>query len=60
MTDIFKILEPVRYKMKEFIYRELDDVNEVHFIDSGHYCLGYEVNKEVCLKFKFSGGTSFG
>jgi hypothetical protein len=55
MTDIFKVLEPVCYKPKFFIYNELDDVNEVHFISEGHFCVGYEINKEVSLRKKFSG-----
>jgi len=54
------VLEPVQYKAHVFIYNELDDVNEVHFIDEGNYCAGYEINKTVSLKKKFSGPQTIG
>jgi len=60
MTAIFQCLEPVHYKKNQFIHKELDDVNEIHFIEKGQYCLGYEINKEVCLKMKFNKSTVFG
>jgi hypothetical protein len=60
MTAIFKALEPVRYHSHEYIHEELADVNEVHFIETGQYCLGYEVNKKVHLKMKFNQKSVFG
>ena len=53
-------MEPIHYHGNTFIHYELDDVNEVNFIEKGEYCLGYEINKKVHLKLKFSGHSCFG
>ena len=45
MIAVLKRLEPIHYPAKHIIYNELDDVNEVIFIETGLYDIGYEINK---------------
>ena len=43
-----------------FLFVELDDVNEIIFIEKGFYDVGYEINKKSYLKIRFSGKTVIG
>lgn len=45
MIKILKSLEPRIFQRQETIYVELDEVNEILFIEQGEYDIGYEVNK---------------
>ena len=45
MIRILKSLEPRIFSANQDIYKELDEVNEILFIESGEYDIGYEVNK---------------
>jgi hypothetical protein len=52
MIDILKNLEPRIFSPREVIYVELDEVNEILFIESGEYDIGYEVNKTEKFKLR--------
>lgn len=51
---MLKSLEPLYIEAKQVIYHELDCVDEVIFIETGEYNVGYKVNK--CEKFKLRFG----
>ena len=44
-------LEPLRYKKREHIHEEFDDVNEIFFVERGKVVIGYDLNKtnKYCL-----------
>jgi hypothetical protein len=60
MIAILQRLEPIRYGAKQIIFNELDDVNEVVFIETGLYDIGYEVNKQMVLKMRQINKTVIG
>ena len=45
MVRVLKSLEPRLMKKSETLYLELDEVNELLFIEKGEYDIGYNVNK---------------
>lgn len=46
MIDFFQNLNPVKILNKEMILVELEDINQVLFIESGYYDIGFEINKK--------------
>jgi hypothetical protein len=46
MMAILEALEPRKYLSQELISAELDEVNEILFIEKGEYKIGYEINKQ--------------
>lgn len=60
MIEILKSLEPRLFKAREVIYVELDEVNEIIFIEHGDYDLGYEVNKTEKFKLRLGKNTVIG
>jgi hypothetical protein len=60
MIEILKALEPRSFKSRETIYVELDEVNEILFIESGEYDIGYEVNKTEKFKLRLKKNTVIG
>jgi len=50
MIAVLQKLEPIHYPARTTIFNELDDVNEVIFVETGLYDTGYEINKKVVLK----------
>ena len=60
MITILKALEPREFNANEIIYVELDEVNEVLFIQSGEYLIGYEVNKHEKFKLKMGAKSVIG
>ena len=52
MIEILKVLEPRKFLSKETINNELDEVNEILFIEKGEYNIGYEVNKTEKFKLR--------
>lgn len=47
MISVMRHLENRVYWRKEIIFEELDDANEILFVTSGLYDIGYNVNKSV-------------
>lgn len=45
MIKVLQNLEPVHYNKATLLFTELDDVNEVIFVENGFYDIGYEINK---------------
>lgn len=45
MIEMLKQLEPIKFPPRETIHYELDEVNEILFIQKGYYNIGYEINK---------------
>jgi len=60
MIAILQRLEPIQFQAKKIIYNELDDVNEVVFIEQGMYDIGYEINKKPHLKLRHANKTVIG
>lgn len=60
MIDILKSLEPRIFAPREVIYVELDEVNEILFIEQGEYDIGYEVNKTEKFKLRLGQNTVIG
>ena len=56
MIDMLSSLEPRREDGNVVIYDELDEVNEVIFINQGTYEIGFEMNRiqNFVLRFKDS------
>ena len=46
MVQILRSLEPRIEKKDKTIFEELDDINEVIFIEKGQVEIGYELNKK--------------
>lgn len=60
MIQILKSLEPRYMDKDEIIFRELDEVNELLFIERGEYDIGYEVNKLDKFKMRMGSKTVIG
>lgn len=60
MIEILKVLEPRKFLAKETINNELDEVNEILFIEKGEYNIGYEVNKTEKFKLRMGQNTVIG
>ena len=56
MIDMLSSLEPRREAANVVIYDELDEVNEVIFINQGTYEIGFEMNRiqNFVLRYKDS------
>ena len=59
-AQILKHLEPRIFSPREVIYVELDEVNEILFIEQGEYDIGYEVNKTEKFKLRLGQNTVIG
>ena len=60
MIDVLSSLEPRQIEAKSTIYHELDEVNEIIFVEHGEYNLGYEVNKIEKFKMRLGQNTVIG
>jgi len=52
MIEMLKQLEPVQIPSRETIHYELDEVNEILFIERGDYNIGYEINKQEQFRLR--------
>ena len=50
IIKVLDALEPFQYEANQLIYRELDEVNEMTFVEKGEYKIGYEINKQQRFK----------
>ena len=60
MIQILQSLEPFKFLTNTIILTELDDVNEVLFIEEGLYDIGYEVNKKIQYRLRHPEKTLIG
>ena len=60
MLYILKALEPICIPAKEIIYYELDEVNEIIFVEEGKYDVGYEINKVKKFKLRLTKNSVIG
>lgn len=60
MVRVLKSLEPRLMKKSETLYLELDEVNELLFIEKGEYDIGYNVNKTEKFKIRMGSKTVIG
>ena len=60
MIRILIALEPRILYRNKVIYKELDEVNEILFIESGEYDIGYEINKKQHYKIRLGSKTVIG
>lgn len=47
MIQLLQNLDPIKLQKNFVIFSELDDVDEIIFVEEGFYDIGYEVNKKV-------------
>lgn len=45
MIDMLRLLQPRQERANEMIYKELDEINEVIFINNGTFEIGFEINR---------------
>jgi hypothetical protein len=60
MIEILRKLEPRKFGARETINYELDEVNEIIFIEKGEYDIGYEVNKMEKFKLRMGDNSVIG
>lgn len=60
MYAILQRLEPVFYDKGVRIFNELEEVNEISFIQSGQVGIGYECNKQKIISVRKSSGHILG
>ena len=60
MIDLLQTLEPVRYKNKTILFKELDEINEINFIQHGTIGVGFEINRNVKFGVRFDNGCVVG
>jgi hypothetical protein len=53
MFNLFTCLEPRYEKKHTIVYDELDEFNEIIFVNKGKVLIGYEINKQkrYCLQY---------
>jgi hypothetical protein len=53
MYQLIQYLEPFREKGKTVLKEELDEFNEIMFVNKGKVMIGYEINKEkrYCIAY---------
>ena len=57
---MMKSLEMRDIEHNEYILEELDEVQEVTFIQEGRYDIGYKINKQEKLRLQFGPRTIIG
>ena len=60
MIEVLRKLEPRKFGSREYINYELDEVNEIIFIEKGEYDIGYEVNKMEKFKLRMGENSVIG
>ena len=60
MIKTLKYLEPRFLQKSEIICEELDEVDEILFIEKGEINYGYEVNKQKFFKMRFGARSVIG
>ena len=60
MTEIMQNLEVRQFYPNEIIAKELEECQEVLFVFSGKYNVGYEINKKRYLRKQFGPSTIIG
>lgn len=60
MMDIMGSLEPRREEPKTYLFKELDDVNEIIFFNKGSYDIGYEFNANEIFKIRYQNSNLIG
>ena len=60
MLSILRSLEPRIEKKDSIIFEELDDINEVVFIERGQVDIGYELNKKKKYVLRYQDKTLIG
>ena len=60
MFDVLLNLEPCSYNNRETLFTELDEFNEIIFIDTGVIGIGYELNKQRKFILRYDNGYILG
>jgi hypothetical protein len=60
IMQFLRILEPISYKPGQIIYNELDNIDIIIFFNDGNIDVGYEINREIKYKLRFSGVIQIG
>ena len=60
MIRFMQFVEIRKFKEKEIIHYELEECNEILFVLSGKYNVGYEINKEQYWRRQFGQSTIIG
>jgi len=60
MMDILRTLEPRQENANTYLFKELEDVNEVIFFNKGSYDIGFEFNAEEHFKVRYQNSNLIG
>ena len=60
IMQFLRILEPIYYKPGEIIYNELENIDIIIFFTDGNIDVGYEINREIKYKLRFTGTIQIG
>lgn len=60
MINFLRVLVPRHYHDNEVIYDELEEIDEITFVEKGSYYVGYDINKEKKMKLHFPPGNVIG
>jgi len=60
MISIMNSLEMRFFDKNEVIAKEMDEANEIIFVDNGYYDVGYEINKKKYMRRTFGESTTIG
>ena len=53
MIDMLRLLQPRQERANVVIYKELDEINEIIFINSGMFEIGFEINRIATYVLRF-------
>ena len=60
MVEILKNMEARQYEAREIILKELEECNEIIFVQKGSYNVGYEINYKIKFRYRFGERTYIG
>jgi hypothetical protein len=53
MIDLLKKMEARFFDSQEVIYKELEECNDIIFVQKGQFNIGYEINNQIKLRYRF-------
>lgn len=53
MMDLLKSMEARSFEAREVICKELEECNEIIFVQDGYFNIGYEINNTIKLRYQF-------
>lgn len=60
MIEFMKLMEARLFEPREVILKELEECNDIIFVQEGSYNIGYEINYKILLRYRFGARTYVG